>query len=226
MLPFGEEQGSGRFVCFVCGVRFEDYEEFRSHIVENHEEGREFVKCPLAHCGAPVRDVKLHFKAKHPSFDFRNYTGQARAIVWSDFSGRSKKTRKPKFKQGKYESTKTGKVLGYRSGLEEKLYKILDQHDGVSSFYSEPFHIDYVHKGQAHKYFPDLIVNFMDGTRQVWEVKPSNQTDLEMNKNKWKAAEDACKVRGWKFEVYTEQRINKLGQEVRRQSIDDENSSS
>jgi hypothetical protein len=225
MLPFGDDQGSGRFVCFVCGVRFEDYEEFRSHIVESHEEGREFVKCPLAHCGAPVRDVKLHFKAKHPSFDFRNYTGQARAIVWSDFSGRSKKTRKPKFKQGKYESTKTGKVLGYRSGLEEKLYKILDQHDEVSSFYSEPFHIDYVHKGQAHKYFPDLIVNFMDGTRQVWEVKPSNQTDLEMNKNKWRAAEDACKVRGWKFEVYTEQRINKLGQEVRRQSIDDEDPS-
>ena len=70
-------------------------------------------------------------------------------------------------------------------------------------------------------YSIDLIVNFMDGRRQVWEVKPSNQTDLEMNKNKWRAAEEACKIRGWSFEVFTEQRIDKLAVEVRRQKLDD-----
>jgi hypothetical protein len=218
-LPFGDS--SGKHVCFCCGIQFSEYEEFRSHIIENHEEGREFVRCPLEHCKAPVRDVKLHIKVKHPSFDLRNFKGQARAIIWHDFSAKGKKTRKPRFKQGKYESTKTGKTLGYRSGLEEKLYKVLDQHDEVMSFYSEPFNIDYIHKGQAHKYTPDLIVNFMDGRRQVWEVKPSNQTDLEMNKNKWRAAEEACKIRGWEFKVFTEQGIDKLAVEVRRQKLDD-----
>jgi hypothetical protein len=218
-LPFGDS--SGKHVCFCCGMQFSEYEEFRSHIIESHEEGREFVRCPLEHCKAPVRDVKLHMKVKHPSFDLRNFKGQARAIIWHDFSAKGKKTRKPRFKQGKYESTKTGKTLGYRSGLEEKLYKVLDQHDEVMSFYSEPFNIDYIHRGQAHKYTPDLIVNFMDGRRQVWEVKPSNQTDLEMNKNKWRAAEEACKIRGWSFEVFTEQRIDKLAVEVRRQKLDD-----
>lgn len=218
-LPFGDS--SGKHVCFCCGMQFSEYEEFRNHIIESHEEGREFVRCPLEHCKAPVRDVKLHMKVKHPSFDFRNFKGQARAIIWHDFSAKGKKTKKPRFKQGKYESTKTGKTLGYRSGLEEKLYKILDQHDDVMSFYSEPFNIDYIHKGQAHKYTPDLIVNFMDGRRQVWEVKPSNQTDLEMNKNKWRAAEEACKIRGWSFEVFTEQRIDKLAVEVRRQKLED-----
>ena len=218
-LPFGDS--SGKHVCFCCGIQFSEYEEFRSHIIESHEEGREFVRCPLEHCKAPVRDVKLHMKVKHPNFDLRNFKGQARAIIWHDFSAKGKKTRNPRFKQGKYESTKTGKTLGYRSGLEEKLYKVLDQHDEVMSFYSEPFNIDYIHKGQAHKYTPDLIVNFMDGRRQVWEVKPSNQTDLEMNKNKWRAAEEACKIRGWSFEVFTEQRIDKLAVEVRRQKLDD-----
>jgi hypothetical protein len=218
-LPFGDS--SGKHVCFCCGMQFSEYEEFRSHIIESHEEGREFVRCPLEHCKAPVRDVKLHMKVKHPSFDLRNFKGQARAIIWHDFSAKGKKTRKPRFKQGKYESTKTGKTLGYRSGLEEKLYKVLDQHDEVMSFYSEPFNIDYIHKGQAHKYTPDLIVNFMDGRRQVWEVKPSNQTDLEMNKNKWRAAEEACKIRGWEFKVFTEQGIDKLAVEVRRQKLDD-----
>jgi hypothetical protein len=215
-LPF--DNSGQKFVCFCCGIQFSEYEEFKSHIIENHEEGREYVKCPLPHCGAPVRDVKLHLKVKHPHVNPKNFSGQARAIIWHDFCGNVKKTRKPRFKQGKYQSIKTGKTLGYRSGLEEKLYKILDQHEDVLSFYSEPFNIDYIHKGQAHKYTPDLIVSFIDGRKQVWEVKPSNQTDLEMNKNKWRAAQEACKVRGWSFEVYTEQRIDKLSKEVRRQN--------
>lgn len=219
-LPFGDNSGH-KHVCFCCGVQFAEYSEFKDHIIENHEEGREYVRCPLDHCRAPVRDVKLHLKVKHPGFNAKNYAGQARAIVWSDFSAKGKKTRKPRFKQGKYESTKTGKMLGYRSGLEEKLYKILDQHDEVVSFYSEPFHINYIHKGQPHKYTPDLFVSFMDGHKELWEVKPANQTDLEVNKNKWHAAEEACKIRGWNFKVFTEQGINKLGQEVRRQSIDE-----
>lgn len=218
-LPFGGS--SGKYACFCCGVQFSDYEEFKSHIIESHEEGRDFVLCPLEHCRAPVRDAKLHIKVKHPRYDLKNFKGQARAIVWHDFSAKGKKTRKPTFKQGKYESTKTGRVLGYRSGLEERLYKILDQHDDVMSFYSEPFNIDYIHRGQAHKYIPDLFIVFMDGRKEIWEVKPANQTDLEQNKNKWKAAEEACKVRGWKFEVFTEQRIDKLLQEVKRQRLDD-----
>jgi len=218
-LQFGNS--SGKHTCFCCGVQFEDYAEFKSHIIDSHEEGRDFVRCPLDHCGAPVRDAKLHIKVKHPRYDMRNFKGQTKALVWSDFSAKGKKTRKPRFKQGKYESTKTGRVLGYRSGLEERVYKILDQHEEVVSFYSEPFNIDYIHRGQAHKYIPDLFVTFMDGHKEIWEVKPSNQTDLELNKNKWRAAEDACKVRGWKFEVFTEQRIDKLAQEVRRQAIDE-----
>jgi hypothetical protein len=218
-LQFGDS--SGKHTCFCCGVQFSDYAEFKSHILDSHEEGRDFVRCPLDHCGAPVRDAKLHIKVKHPRYDMRNFKGQAKALVWQDFSAKGKKTRKPRFKQGKYESTKTGRVLGYRSGLEEKVYKILDQHEEVVSFYSEPFNIDYIHRGQAHKYIPDLFVTFMDGHKEIWEVKPSNQTDLELNKNKWRAAEDACKVRGWKFEVFTEQRIDKLAQEVRRQAIDE-----
>jgi hypothetical protein len=219
-LPFGSDSGH-KYCCFCCGVQFSEYEEFKTHIIDSHEEGREYVRCPLDHCRAPVRDVKLHIRVKHPKFNLNNFTGQSRAIVWHDFSAKGKKTRKPRFKQGKYQSTKTGKSFTYRSGLEEKLFKILDSHDDVMSFYAEPFSIDYIHQGQAHKYTPDIIVNFMDGRKEIWEVKPANQTDLEMNKNKWAAAEDACKIRGWKFEVFTEQRINKLAQDVRRQSIDD-----
>jgi len=219
-LPFNNNNNSRKYQCFCCGMEFEEYYEFKEHLLEEHEEGREYIVCPLEHCQAPVRDMKMHFKAKHPSFDFKKYKGQNRAIIWHDFKGKKKKTRKPKFKQGTYTSTKTGKAIKYRSGLEEKVYKILDQHDNVLSFYAEPFKVPYLHQGHAHDYIPDLFITFMDGHKELWEVKPSSQTTLEVNKNKWEAAKEACKVRGWKFEVYTEKRIEQLGKTVQRQIID------
>ena len=218
-LPFEQNNSARKYRCFCCGIEFDNYEEFKEHIIEDHEEGREYVLCPLDHCKAPVRDLKSHFKIKHPSFNFKNVKGQYKAMIWRDFSGNKKKTQKPKFKQGKYQSIKTGKVLSYRSGLEERVYKLLDAYDEVMSFDYEPFEISYIHKGQAHKYIPDIIVTFMDGHKELWEVKPSNQTNLEVNKNKWFAAKEACRIRGWNFEVYTEQKIEKLNKIIRSQII-------
>ena len=59
----------------------------------------------------------------------------------------------------------------------------------------------------------------MDGHKELWEIKPANQTDLEINKNKWFAAKEACKIRGWEFQVFTEQKINKLQKTIRNQEI-------
>lgn len=219
-LPF-ENSNLRKYQCFCCGLEFENYQEFKIHILDEHEEGREYVLCPLDHCKAPVRDLIMHFKVKHPSFDLKQIKGQFKAMIWHDFSARGKKkTKKPKFKQGKYQSTKTGKVLPYRSGMEEKVYKLLDQHDDVLSFDYEPFQVDYIHKGQAHKYIPDIFVTFLDGHRELWEVKPSSQTNLEVNKNKWLAANDACEKRGWQFKVLTEKRIDQLEKFIKRQIID------
>ena len=219
-LPF-ENNNLRKYQCFCCGLEFTDYEEFKNHIIENHDEGREFIICPLDHCKAPVRDLRMHFKSKHPSFNFNNIKGQHKAMIWHDFSNKGKKkTKKPNFKQGKYQSIKTGKILPYRSGMEERVYKLLDKHEDVVSFDYEPFEVSYIHKGQAHKYIPDIFVTFFDGHRELWEVKPSSQTHLEVNKNKWFAANEACKIRGWDFEVYTEKKIEQLEKKIKNQIID------
>jgi hypothetical protein len=219
-LNFGKDN-LRKFQCFCCGVEFNEYLEFKDHIIENHEEGREYIMCPLDHCKCPVRDLKMHFKVKHPSFDFKKIKGQHKAIIWHDFSAKgNKKTRKPKFKQGKYQSIKTGKTLPYRSGMEEKVYKILDSYDEVMSFDYEPFQIDYIHQGQAHKYIPDILVTFLDGHKELWEVKPSDQTHLEKNQNKWFAANEACKIRGWGFSVCTEKKMSQLEKIIRNQNLD------
>lgn len=208
--PSDSENGFKRkYICFVCNKPFTDFNEFKTHIIDNHEEGREYVICPLQRCGAPVRDVRAHYKVKHPSEKFPQ-KGMTKAIIWKDFSGNTKKTKKPQFREGWYESSKMKKNFHYRSGYECTVYECLDEWTDVVGYDAEPFEIPYVHEGKLHKYTPDIFVAFIDGRKELWEIKPKTQKALRMNQDKWDAAEKACQARGWKFAVITEDEIAAL----------------
>jgi hypothetical protein len=211
-LPFQKPNDAERqYTCFVCGRAYKDFEEFKAHIIEKHQEGREYVLCPLARCGAPVRDVRAHFKVKHPK-EPPPKGCQMKAIVWKD--QRDPKTGRKKrgmhFNEGDFESAKCGKKLHYRSGYELEVYKCLEQMPNVKRYDAEPFGIPYWFKGEQHTYFPDLSVQFADGRVEVWEIKPSSQTSYEVNDAKWTAADKWCEARGYHFEVKTEQGIRLL----------------
>jgi hypothetical protein len=215
-LPFSDDKGKRKYQCFVCGIMFSDFATYRDHILDKHEEGREYVVCPLAHCKAPIRCLPTHFKCKHPGIPMPKI-GQQKAIIWKDFNpkqGKKGQTHKPRFREGWYESTKMGKSLHYRSGYEAKIYEYLDCDVEVNAFDVEPFEIEYIHKGKSHKYVPDIIVHFIDGRTEVLEIKPASQTLLEKNQNKWHAATRACKARGWEFVVITEIGIDKWKNKV------------
>jgi hypothetical protein len=146
--------------------------------------------------------------------------GLTRAVVWYDFNAKGeRKTRKPKFKEGFHHSPKMNKEIHYRSGYEKTIYECLDADDDVLAYDGEPFAIEYIHKGKAHRYTPDIIVRFFDGHTELWEVKPSAQTLLQKNQDKWFHANEACKTRGWDFLVITEVGIDRLKQKIRNQRI-------
>lgn len=215
-LPFQENNNSRRFQCFVCGVEFTEYEEYKTHILEKHEKDRDYIQCPVPHCQAPVRCLRTHFKVKHPQAQPPK-EGLLRAIVWRDFLNKKGNKKKVKFREGYYESTKMGKQLHYRSGWEAQIYECLDAWNQVVAFEAEPFAVPYIYEGEKHDYIPDLFIAFMDGRKEVWEIKPSAQTSLEKNKNKWHAAHLACQARGWEFVVVTEKFIGQLKNLVKNQ---------
>jgi hypothetical protein len=216
-LPFDiSNKNKRKYSCFVCGIIFKTFQEFKDHIVEEHEEGRDYIVCPLKRCQAPVRCIRSHFKVKHKNTPIPKI-GMMKSIVWRDIAPKKKKKRKPKFREGYFQSQKMKKPLHYRSGYEKTIYECLDADVEVNAFNVEPFKVPYLHKGKEHKYIPDLIVQFIDGTTEVWEIKPSNQTLLEVNQNKWRAANKACKNRGWKFVVITEKGINLLKKKIKNQ---------
>lgn len=119
----------------------------------------------------------------------------------------------------------------YRSLWELKLMRYLDDHPKVIEWASEELFIPYLHPvdKKVHRYFPDFWVRKQgeDGKVEVLiiEVKPYKQTispvqgkkksktfiheaiTYAINEAKWKAAEDFCKDRKWKFLKITEHEL-------------------
>ncbi len=220
-LPFGNS-GKRKFQCFVCGLQFPTYDDFKEHVLEDHEEGREYLTCPK--CQSPVRDLRTHFKVKHPKFSVPK-DRQLRATVWYDFSSRrgQKKTKKPSFKEGYLVSTKNnGDVMHYRSGYELEVYECLEQLNEVCGYEVEPKDCQVpwydTDKHKWRKYWPDIRVTFIDGSKELWEVKPANQTDQKVNREKWDACNEMCLRKGYTFKVKTEKGIQELRRMVLEQS--------
>jgi len=206
-----------KWQCFVCGKPFASYLDFKEHIIDEHDEGRDYVKCPLARCGAPIRDVRAHFKAIHPKNSVPKNC-QLKALIWRDHTGRKKK--KVEFNDGYFTSIKNnGAKFHYRSSYELATYEQLELLDEVTQYHGESFKVPYYFNGKQHNYIPDISVLFEDGHVEIWEIKPLNQTSFDKNQAKWKAAAAYCATRGWKFEVYTENGIEKLKKKVRVQNI-------
>lgn len=140
--------------------------------------------------------------------------------------------------KGYFKPRNPSKYLGnptnivYRSLWELKFMKYLDSHPNIVSWASEEFSIPYVSPidNKIHRYYPDfLIKKLKDGGKVetvVIEIKPAAQTKQPevkkqrtrryikevvtwgVNSAKWKAAENFCNDRKWKFMILTE---NELG---------------
>ena len=102
----------------------------------------------------------------------------------------------------------------------------LDNNLNVIEWSSEEIIIPYLSPidGKYHRYFPDFFVRTTAGA-MILEVKPKNQSIMPeagkkktkkylteimtwgVNQAKWKAAEEYCADRSWKFKVITEDEL-------------------
>lgn len=116
----------------------------------------------------------------------------------------------------------------YRSRWELKFMGYLDSHPDVVEWASEEFSIPYRSPidNRMHRYFPDFLVKKKSPTGAVdalvVEIKPAKETrppvaqtkktkqyirevyTWGVNSAKWKAAEEFCRDRGWRFLIMTE----------------------
>lgn len=99
--------------------------------------------------------------------------------------------KRSRFLQGWFYSKKMKKDIYYQSSYELAFYRILERSDNVLYFDRPKFAIPYFINGIKHLYHPDVITIEKDfDSFRVYEIKPENENELELNQLKWKAAED------------------------------------
>lgn len=95
-------------------------------------------------------------------------------------------------KKGEFESTKTTRKHFYRSSWELSLMRWLDTSKDVSTWDYECVRIPYVYNDNKRWYVPDFMVTFVDGRRELWEVKPKEFVGNKKNVMKELAAKTWC----------------------------------
>lgn len=115
------------------------------------------------------------------------------------------------YSKGNYFSTKMNTVLYFRSSWEEKMFKYLDKEEEVINFVSEPFFIEYILGKQKKHYIPDLYVEYKDGRKILFEIKPKYFFDYKINQIKWAAAQEYCLKNNLMFVILSECELLKMG---------------
>lgn len=99
---------------------------------------------------------------------------------------------------GSYTSEKTRAVIYFESLLEESAFTVAEGSSRVRSYQEQPCTISYVGEdGQAHTYYPDLLLSLDDGRVLLVEVKPLWQMALTANRIKCGAGQRYAAENGW-----------------------------
>jgi hypothetical protein len=114
---------------------------------------------------------------------------------------------------GKVKTVKGG-VCRFRSLLELKCIKLMESSKRVKSFRIEPFSIPYTVKAgnrvYKKKYKPDFLVEYNDGTRDVYEIKPVLQNKFRLNQIKWEHARRILQKSGVGFRIINDKLLKKI----------------
>lgn len=189
--------------------------------VSPEERGRAISagKIGKTHRGVPhseetkrILSEKTRLRMSNP--ETNPFVGKKRSVESRE---RQSRTRAARFVDGTYkwktwteggylETIKAGKIW-CRSSWEKKVAEQLDHDPLVKNFEVEPFSIPYRLADVQRHYVPDFLVEKVDGTRALVEVKPKCHVDAAINVAKFAAAREHCEKNGMDFEVWTQDRL-------------------
>jgi len=111
-------------------------------------------------------------------------------------------------KAGHFFSEKNNRELFYRSSYELLAFNILEQLSKVKKYEVETIQIPYEYQGRQYNTIPDILVTYIDNTKELIEVKSSFKMKDEKENTKIWAMNDYAALQGWDFNVWTEKELN------------------
>ena len=127
---------------------------------------------------------------------------------------KKRRRKKGHYHTGIYKSTKTGAEISYRSGWERSYCEWLDANPDIKTYLYEGVVIAYVNNVRSRdlsKYFPDFLIEYIDGHKELIEIKPARKVEQKKVQKKAEAAEQWCKDHGAVYKIITENDLKALG---------------
>ena len=109
--------------------------------------------------------------------------------------------------RGIFYSIKNRRSLSYRSSFELMAYQILEQMSKVKEYEVEPFAIPYISDGIIRHTVPDILVTYIDGKKEIIEVKPCYMLDDEKTIAKISALRNYCRDNNLICSIWTEEML-------------------
>ena len=76
---------------------------------------------------------------------------------------------------GRYPSWKMGRMVQWDSPNELNAFRLLDADPVVKAFHEQPLAIRFTLDGETHLHYPDLLVEWSNGRRELSEIKPERE---------------------------------------------------
>ncbi|MEU1980340.1 hypothetical protein [Nocardia sp. NPDC019395] len=105
--------------------------------------------------------------------------------------------------RGRFYLHKPGRDIGFDSGLEARLMRLLDTDDRIRTFQEYPDAVGYLVDGQEHLHFPTLVAELADGRRVLIDVQPLGHIGFHVNRMKARAARAWAHENGWGWLLWT-----------------------
>jgi hypothetical protein len=102
---------------------------------------------------------------------------------------------------GKYPSWKMGRMLQFESPNERNAFVLLDADPTAKSFGEQALAVRYVLEDETHVHYPDVLVEWADGRRQLWEIKPAAQARRPEFVNRTRILQTALPHLGFEYRM-------------------------
>lgn len=146
------------------------------------------------------------------SFKDHKHTEETRKIMSDKFVQRvidngGKHPSVSGYKQGWFYSNKNNKEIAFDSSYEMRYYQILEDDDNIKCYYRSGLKLTYILGNIVKTYNPDLIVEFLDGEKELIEIKPDRRlAEIEIVA-KHNVAKEYCIRNNMNFRIVTEEHL-------------------
>lgn len=113
---------------------------------------------------------------------------------------------------GYFASYKNKRQINFESKLEHDFYLLLEFDETVKNYIEQPFKVYYIYQDKKRRYTPDTLVNYVDGTQKVFEVKPifKIQNDIELQEKIELQKQKIKEEKNLELCIFTDVNIDKI----------------